>query len=149
MSKNTIAQQTINQSQQTMKSLLLVIWISIPIVIVAQQSNSFPPPEIPLNVEAVKAQEKITIDGKLDEPAWQSAKVITDFFRVEPRQGGTILYPTYVKVLFDKKNLYFGVFAKDSLGKYFLIFVAPFTSMSNTTHFPIAQSRSTSLRKVP
>lgn len=36
---------------------------------------------------------------------------------MEPRQGGKYLYETFVRVAFDKKNLYFGVFCKDSTGK--------------------------------
>lgn len=36
---------------------------------------------------------------------------------MEPRQGGSYLYRTYVKVLFDEKNLYFGVFCEDSTGR--------------------------------
>lgn len=36
---------------------------------------------------------------------------------MEPRQGGKYLYETEVRVLFDKRNLYFGVFCKDSVGR--------------------------------
>ncbi len=36
---------------------------------------------------------------------------------MEPRQGGEYKHKSFVKVLYDDKNLYFGVFARDSLGK--------------------------------
>ncbi|MCU0443834.1 MAG: carbohydrate binding family 9 domain-containing protein [Microscillaceae bacterium] len=83
----------------------------------AQNAENFPPPTQPLRVEAIEIFEKIELDGKLNESSWQKAPIIDDFFRMEPRQGGNFLYKTQVKILFDKKNLYFGVFCQDSLGK--------------------------------
>jgi hypothetical protein len=80
-------------------------------------AENFPPPTSPLEVKAVKAKGKIVIDGRLEEPDWQLTTPITDFFRVEPVQGGNVKNPTEVRVLFDDKHLYIGVFAKDSLGK--------------------------------
>ncbi|MCR9265356.1 MAG: carbohydrate binding family 9 domain-containing protein [Flavobacteriaceae bacterium] len=79
--------------------------------------QNFPPPENPIIVSATKATGKIIIDGSLLEADWNRAEPITDFFRVEPVQGGPIKNPTTVRVLYDDKNLYFGVFAADSLGK--------------------------------
>jgi hypothetical protein len=81
----------------------------------AQQS--FEPPVIAPSFHAVETTDAIALDGKLSEPSWSRAQAITDFFRMEPRQGGPYLYETLVKVLFDKKNLYFGVFCKDTLGR--------------------------------
>ena len=84
----------------------------------AQEGDqNFPPPETPEEIRATRTTGKITIDGKLNEADWQNAAPITNFFRVEPVQGGTIKNPTTVRVLFDNSNLYFGVFAADSLGR--------------------------------
>jgi hypothetical protein len=79
--------------------------------------ENFPPPETPPVVRAEKVTEKITLDGSLDEAGWQRAQPVTDFFRMEPKQGGKYDFPTAVKILFDDKNLYVGVFCEDSLGK--------------------------------
>ncbi|NJN43200.1 MAG: carbohydrate binding family 9 domain-containing protein [Flammeovirgaceae bacterium] len=51
------------------------------------------------------------------EEIWTKAPKIKDFFRMEPRQGGTPLYSNEVQVIFDKRNLYVGVFCKDSVGR--------------------------------
>jgi hypothetical protein len=59
----------------------------------------------------------MVVDGILQEPIWQKAPVVRDFFRMEPRQGGAYLHNTEVRVVYDKKNLYFGVFCRDSIGK--------------------------------
>ncbi|WKN44162.1 DUF5916 domain-containing protein [Tunicatimonas pelagia] len=83
----------------------------------AQETGNFPPPENPPVIEATRAVGNITVDGKLNEAAWQNASVIQDFFRMEPRQGGAYRYPTQVRLLFDEKNLYVGAFCYDSLGK--------------------------------
>ena len=83
----------------------------------AQDNQNFPPPENPPVVNAHKAMGDIKVDGKLLETDWQNAEIISDFFRMEPRQGGQYLYNTSVRILYDHKNLYIGAFCKDSLGR--------------------------------
>jgi len=78
---------------------------------------NFPPPSVPASVYATETKELIEMDGRLNEASWHTTPVVNDFFRVEPRQGGTYLYKTEVRLLFDKKNLYIGVFCRDSMGR--------------------------------
>lgn len=80
-------------------------------------AQNFDPQAQPVQVRAVETFEPIAVDGRLDEAAWNQAPVIEDFFRMEPRQGGDYRFPTKVRILFDRKNLYFGVFCQDSLGR--------------------------------
>lgn len=79
--------------------------------------ESFEPPAVAPSIRAIECSEPITLDGKLLESDWERAEVISDFFRMEPRQGGKYTYETFARVLYDKKNLYVGVFCKDSLGR--------------------------------
>ncbi|MBX3239267.1 MAG: carbohydrate binding family 9 domain-containing protein [Chitinophagaceae bacterium] len=79
-------------------------------------ADNFHPSLNPPAIHAIEAAEVITVDGILNEAIWQQAPVISNFFRMEPRQGGKYLYKTFVQVVYDKRNLYFGVFCKDSLG---------------------------------
>lgn len=81
------------------------------------ETENFPPPETPVRITASKTKGSITVDGRLDEPDWSLTEPITDFFRQEPVQGGKIKNPTEVRILYDNKNLYFGIFAQDSLGR--------------------------------
>jgi hypothetical protein len=83
----------------------------------SQAVVNFDPPENPPSFQAVETNETITLDGRLTESAWSTTPLVKDFFRMEPRQGGTYVYETYVQVLSDKRNLYFGVYCKDSLGR--------------------------------
>ena len=81
--------------------------------VTAQERNeNFPPPEEPLEIRAIRTSLPIKIDGKLNEADWKKAIPITDFFRMEPRQGGDYKYKTEVRILFDDKNLYIGAFVK-------------------------------------
>lgn len=97
-------------------SITLVILL-YPVYTKAQQAENFPPPNPAPVVYAFETYETMVIDGKLNEVAWDKTSVITDFFRMEPRQGGIVLYETFVRIVFDKKNIYFGIFCKDSAGK--------------------------------
>lgn len=82
-----------------------------------ENEGNFPPPENPPEIQAVRANGVIRIDGKLNEADWQRAIPVSDFFRMEPRQGGDYKYKTEVRILFDNKNLYVGAFCQDSLGR--------------------------------
>jgi hypothetical protein len=78
----------------------------------AQDAGNFDPPEVAPSFNAVETAEVISVDGRLIEPAWASAPMVDNFFRTEPRQGGYYRYKTFVRMLYDKRNLYFGVFCK-------------------------------------
>src|SRR5260370_970811 len=65
-------------------------------------------------LHAVKITEKITVDGRLDEPAWAGAVRATEFTQREPDEGESASQRTEVAVLYDAENLYFGVAANDS-----------------------------------
>jgi len=97
--------------------VLVLIAFKVPEVSRPQATENFPPPDNPPIISAIKTSSRISIDGVLDEIDWKSAPITTDFFRTEPRQGGQVLYKTIVRVLYDERNIYFGIFAKDSLGK--------------------------------
>jgi len=55
----------------------------------------------------------IVLDGRLDEPAWQQAALITDFARWVPSVGGPPPGRTEVRVFYDKRRLYFGFLVED------------------------------------
>lgn len=101
---------------KTLLCSLLSIW-SVGTLFCQDETGNFPPPEYPVTISATRAIESLNIDGRLEETDWSRAKPITNFFRVEPVQGGAIKNPTEVRILYDDKFIYFGVFAADSLGK--------------------------------
>ncbi|MBU2912580.1 carbohydrate binding family 9 domain-containing protein [Reichenbachiella agariperforans] len=99
------------------KVLVFLTFIIHAYYLIAQEVENFPPPTKPPEIRAIRTSEDIKVDGELMEDSWQKAPVTHDFYRIEPRQGGTYRYQTQVRLLYDEKNLYVGVFCTDSLGK--------------------------------
>src|SRR5882724_1528663 len=68
----------------------------------------------PRRVHTIRTTDPIKIDGMLDEPAWSLAQPATDFLQQQPNEGASASERTEVRVLFDDKNIYFGIRAFDS-----------------------------------
>jgi hypothetical protein len=66
------------------------------------------------NIVAVRITEEISMDGLLDEPAWDLATPATDFVQRRPNPGAPSGERTEVRVLFDDDNLYVGFYCFDS-----------------------------------
>lgn len=56
----------------------------------------------------------IHVDGRLDEPSWQSVTFQGDFRQREPREDQPSSERTEIGVLYDRDNLYFGIKCFDS-----------------------------------
>jgi len=67
----------------------------------------------PRRIHAIRITETIKIDGLLDELAWSLAQPATDFLQERPIEGAPSTERTEVRVLFDNRNIYFGVRAFD------------------------------------
>ena len=65
-------------------------------------------------VTAVRISERISLDGRLDEPAWELASPATDFIQWGPRPGEPATEQTDVRFLYDDDNLYVGFISFDS-----------------------------------
>jgi hypothetical protein len=65
-------------------------------------------------VTAGRIREEITLDGRLDEPAWKLAVPATDLIQQLPRPGELSAERTEARFLYDDNNLYVGVIAFDS-----------------------------------
>lgn len=59
-----------------------------------------------LVVQAV--QEAVTIDGRLDEAAWEEAEVVSAFRQFDPQEGAPASQQTEVQVLYGPNSLYIG-----------------------------------------
>jgi len=60
-------------------------------------------------VEAVFVETPPRIDGKLDDAVWKRARPTSDFIQVEPVEDAPAEGQTIISVLYDEKNLYFGI----------------------------------------
>ncbi len=57
--------------------------------------------------------ERLTLDGRLDHPAWQRATVHRHFVEKAPNTGARPGHETELRVLFDEQALYVGIRAHD------------------------------------
>jgi hypothetical protein len=69
---------------------------------------------IPNSAEATRVDNAPKLDGTLDDPLWQSAKLITDFHQREPHEGEPATEKTEVRVLYTRRAVYFGIHCFDS-----------------------------------
>ena len=54
------------------------------------------------------------LDGTLDDPLWQSSKLISDFRQREPYEGEPATEKTEVRILYTRHAVYFGIHCYDS-----------------------------------
>jgi hypothetical protein len=96
------------------KFLLLNILIYIPIILIGQVNTD----DYRLSIQ--KANEKIKIDGVLEEAAWKNAAVAKDFFMITPVDTGKATQFSEARVSFDDENLYIAIifFNNSTQGKY-------------------------------
>lgn len=92
-----------------------------PIAAIPQPQQTPTPSRIPKNetaitsrITALRINEEIKLDGRLDERAWSQAQPVKEFRQEEPVEGAPASEKTEVRVLFDDKNLYVGIRAWDS-----------------------------------
>ena len=67
----------------------------------------------PNEILAFRIDTKIDIDGKLDEPEWKLAKAISNFTQRELEFGKPVSEKTKVAILYNRENLYIGVWCYD------------------------------------
>ena len=93
-------------------SLAMCLLWSVPVSL--EKDINYETARLDKRLHAVKIADKITIDGRLDEPVWDGAPRATEFIQKEPDEGESISERTEIRVLYDSDNIYFGVVATDS-----------------------------------
>ncbi|MDH3571056.1 MAG: hypothetical protein OER89_12845, partial [Gemmatimonadota bacterium] len=79
-----------------------------------QSGRSVERPLAPIAVAARAEQGSPSVDGVLDDPAWQSARPITAFTQVEPSDGAEPTERTEIRVVYSDAALYIGARMFDS-----------------------------------
>src|SRR5215813_13100483 len=63
---------------------------------------------------ALDSEERVVLDGVLNEPVWQRAVPADDFRQQDPDNGQPATEPTEVRIAYDRNTLYMGVICFDS-----------------------------------
>ncbi len=99
-------------SQRATGRLILTVCLlpalAWPLSAQSPRSPARSPAARPPVAQAAAVDGAITIDGRLDEPAWRHAKPITDFRQYEPDEGASASLPTEVLILYGPHALYVG-----------------------------------------
>ncbi|MEY4636953.1 MAG: hypothetical protein RJA55_2751 [Acidobacteriota bacterium] len=69
-------------------------------------------PEAPA-AQALKVTAPPKLDGRLDDPIWQRAAIISGFKQREPEEGRDASEPTAVRIAYDQSHLYIGAVLDD------------------------------------
>jgi hypothetical protein len=67
------------------------------------------------NATRIDIGEAPVIDADLSEPAWQRAHLLEPMRQVSPDFGAEATERTDVRIMYDENNLYFGIYAYDSV----------------------------------
>ena len=86
-------------------------------------------------LEAVRTEEGIRIDGTLDEAAWQSAPVASDFTTLRPNPDQPSRQRTEVKIVYDNRGIYVGAMLYDSRPDSILAELTERDDLGNTDFF--------------
>src|SRR5215211_3832529 len=95
--------------------VLTFAFTSIPPTLIAQTPPAAPPPAAAPDTSqrrvatAVRRNGEITLDGRLDEAAWQAAQPITGFIQSYPKANEKAPDQTEARILYDDVALYVGV----------------------------------------
>ncbi|WP_299761105.1 DUF5916 domain-containing protein [uncultured Pontibacter sp.] len=65
------------------------------------------------NLQALRVDQALKIDGVLDEPMWQRAEIATQFIKNRPNPGPLEKHPTEVRILYDDAAIYIGAIMHD------------------------------------
>jgi hypothetical protein len=96
---------------------LLALFLFANTFVFSQDAGTFKPDSIPKEIFAVPITTSLRIDGIMNEEEWKLALPSPRFIQIEPYQNQPPNFETDVKILYNRKYLYVGVFARDSLGK--------------------------------
>ncbi len=80
----------------------------------AQAQNAAPSPPSVVRAAPLGEGETIAVDGRLDEVVWLRAEPAAGFLQQDPDNGAPVTERTEVRLLFDRENLYLGVWCYDS-----------------------------------
>jgi hypothetical protein len=81
-------------------------WLFSPLFAAAFLSAQVP--DAAVAIAAPAGEERVVIDGRLDEPVWASAPAVSRFVQRQPVEGAPASEPTEVRFLFSSRALYVG-----------------------------------------
>ena len=105
----------------TFRTVAFMVLLSASTTLEANQQQAATAPVTPqpdqrrtMRALRLQPEERIVVDGHLDEEVWKRAVPARDFVQQDPDNGKPATEPTEVRILFTNTALYMGVTAYDS-----------------------------------
>ena len=81
---------------------------------VADARGQAPEPPRTLTAVRLRADERVSVDGRLSEEVWRRADPATGFLQEDPLNGEPATEPTEVRIVYDERRIVVGVRCLDS-----------------------------------
>src|SRR5690606_24912621 len=88
-------------------------FLLVPGLLLAQEAGSLVSAPAIRTGSAAAVEVGPTVDGRLDDPAWQNAIPLTNFVQHEPVEGSPSSERTEVRIVYDADALYIGAYLYD------------------------------------
>lgn len=103
--KHTVVNRMLIPFRLFLKSLCLLLFLITSI----QAHETQAPDNKDVTAIRLNTEQRIDLDGRLDEPIWQIAKPATDFIQKELDYGSPAQQEAEVRFTYDEENLYIGI----------------------------------------
>ena len=94
--------------------LVVLGTVAISTVLSGQGRPTVNPPRVAV---AVRADRPPRLDGTLNDAIWSTAPVLEDFRQREPLETQSATEKTEVRILYDSRHIYFGIYCHDAAPK--------------------------------
>ncbi|MES2588260.1 MAG: DUF5916 domain-containing protein [Bacteroidota bacterium] len=111
-----------------MKFILIVIVLFLSVELSAQVKS----------IEAIRLNDKIQMDGYLDDAIWKDVPKAIDFLEINPTEGKKPQFPTEVSITYDDYAIYVGAMMYDSSPDSILRQLGERDDQLNADNFTIA-----------
>ncbi len=116
------------------KLLLLILVIAINIIPHATQGQA---PKKVLQANRIDKENKINIDGFLNDVAWKESEIATDFIQTDPVFQDPVSQKTEVRILYTDRGIYVGAMLYDTEPDKILKELSPRDQRGNTDWFGV------------
>ncbi|MFN7917947.1 MAG: DUF5916 domain-containing protein [Vicinamibacterales bacterium] len=99
---------------RTSPSLILLALLSAWLSTGVAEAQPAAPERRSVNAVRLPDDQRPVLDGRLDEPFWESAVPATDFVQIDPANGKPATEQTEVRIVYNRDALYMGVVCHDS-----------------------------------
>jgi hypothetical protein len=96
------------------QSLCRLVLLSVSAISTLAAPHLSPQQSTAASAQATRVDRAPQLDGTLDDPLWQLARPITEFFQKEPNEGQPATEKSEVRILYSRNEVYFGIVCFES-----------------------------------